>query len=209
MITTAVMAIIEKQLNTLLSLDSESQKSLGHWFGSTILCRSTTPKTQLYIHIEQVGVRLAGHCDVEPDLTIEGAIPALTHAAITRQLFAPDSSSLRIEGDEKLQQELHKLFSELQIDWSRPLCKDLSKDLCKDLCKEFGESASGFFESVTDTVKSGAKSVKDQVDDYLQHEQQVFPTRRHFDALLDKMDDLAARLARIEDAVSSQYSKKS
>ncbi|MGB0360007.1 MAG: ubiquinone biosynthesis accessory factor UbiJ [Endozoicomonas sp.] len=189
-ITTGLLAAIERQVNAILALDPVTVKKLKHQFGKVVAFRCLSPQWACFVHFMQDGVRLASVFEGDVDVTFEGSGIAFAVLASRQALMFSEVQGLTVSGDEALIAELHVLHQQVDIDWERPLCKtfgDIPGHLMAQGIRFMGNH-----------IQRGQRMIQNNLGEYLQEEVGVIPSRIEVEGFIAEVEALATSVTILE-----------
>ncbi|WP_299731819.1 hypothetical protein [uncultured Endozoicomonas sp.] len=197
-ITTGLLAALERQVNAVLALDPVTLKKLQHEFGKVVNFRCTSPSFtssgwNVFVHFEQDGIRLASVCEASVDAVFEGSAVAFSVLAVNRSLPFDQVQGLTVTGDEKLIDQLQHLHQQLEIDWERPLCEtfgDIPGHMMAQSIRFMGKH-----------LQRGHQMMTDNLGEYLQEEIGLIPSRIEVEGFATEVEQLAASLSQLEEQI--------
>ena len=200
-ITTGLLAALERQINAALALDPVTVKKLTHQFGKVVAFRCLSPLWTCYVHFEQNGVRLASAFEGDVDVSFEGSGVAFAVLASRRALMFSEVQGLTVTGDEALIDGLQTLHQQMDIDWERPLCEtfgDIPGHLMAQGVRFMGNH-----------IQRGQQMVQDNLSEYLQEEVGLIPSRMEVEGFIAEVEALAVSVAKLEEQLSPLMSSSS
>ncbi|RDH83356.1 MAG: sterol-binding protein [endosymbiont of Escarpia spicata] len=196
-VSAAAFATLEQLINQAIRLDPEAPARLEPMFGRVIRLDLLGFGLSLYLIPEPGGIQLLSNFEGEPDCALRGTPLDLAAMRGNRksadQLF---SGAVEIEGDSALAHRFGDFLSALDIDWEEQL-SHLTGDL---IAHEVGNAARSLF----DWGKKLRRTSGQNLQEYLQEELRLLPSRYEIepflagvDTLRDDVERLAARLQRL------------
>jgi ubiquinone biosynthesis accessory factor UbiJ len=192
---TALAAALEMAFNQYLHLDPEAGERLRALHGRVIAIEIVGFDLRLFLIPGAAGVQVLGRCEGAADCTLRGTPLGLMRIGMvpdkTRELFA---GGVEIDGDTHLGQRFGQILGDLRIDW-----EDLLSRITGDVV---AHAAGQGVRAFAGWAWEAAQRLTEDLQQYLQEESRLAPTRYEVDEFLaevDRLRDDAERLAtRIE-----------
>jgi len=195
----ASLALLEQAINRYLALDPEAHRGLKRLHGRVIGIDLVGLGQRLYLVPGPAGIQVFGHYEGEPDCVLRGTPLALMRMqdqkGSTEQLFG---GQVEIEGDTELGHRFGKFLGSLDIDWEEQL-SHLTGDVV-------AHRLGSLVRRLTDWGGRSAHTLGKDLQEYLQEEARLLPTRyelegfyRDVDTLRHDVDRLEARIRRLRD----------
>jgi ubiquinone biosynthesis protein UbiJ len=184
------MLLLETIINQYLSLDPETRDKLEPFAGRVICMQLTGTGVSLYFFPSAEGIHVRTKYNGEVHATITG-----TPLSLFKMSMVSDAANmllkgeLEITGDTRLGHRFKKVFSEMDIDWSRPLARIVGDNLAYPL----QQSVRSFVNWGSDAMKNVSMSL----GEYLQEESRDVVSETElamFYRDVDKLRDDASRL---------------
>ncbi|HEX7029410.1 MAG TPA: SCP2 sterol-binding domain-containing protein [Gammaproteobacteria bacterium] len=153
----------------------------------------------LYLRPHAGGIELFNRWRGEPDVTVEGTIPALLFANLRREPGTP--AGVRIDGDAGLGQEFQKLVRLLDIDWEDRLARFVGGPAAHRI----GHTLRG----LNRWTRDSAVRFGDNLREYLQEETRDLPVRGEVESFNDAVDVLRTDIDRLEARVQRLFRRAS
>ena len=196
---------LEAALNRALALDPETRAALAALGGRSIELAVESPPLALRVTVDGDRLRV-GPVDAErePDLGVRATIGGLlSQLPMFRRDDAPPVGRMRVSGDAELARRLQRLAERFDPDWQQPFAE------------VFGDVIGV---QVANAVAAGLRHARDAGRDlaevaaeYVTEESRDVVPRAELDAFHDDVDTLrddaarlAARIARLRDAVAAR-----
>ncbi len=194
MLSTILLASLERSLNTALQQNPASQSRLAALAGSRIGIHCTLPELRLEILVTGQRLHLASTWDETPEAILQGSAPGLLHQLLARDPCRPqdvaESSVPEITGDRQKAGELLTLLQSLQPDWAY------------SLQRRVGPLASGLLDSqLSQGLQWSSASfahLQRMLADYLNEETRSLVSQNEARARFRPLGDLQARLDQLE-----------
>ncbi len=198
-IKTAVLALLEKQLNAIIGLDPVIVRQLGAMEGRVVEIHCLEPDVQCYLYLEASGVRLAGYHEGSVDASIKGTLVAFTELASNRALDIGDVAGLESGGDPDILEQLSQAHRSAELDWEALLCRCFG-DVGGHMLAQGFRFASRQAEKVR-TVAA------DNLGEYLQEELRLLPSRNEVEAFSSDIAELQYAVDNLERLVNNAAKK--
>lgn len=190
---------LELALNRLVALDPDTGAALAKLEGRRIGLALEAPPVALELAVVQ-GRLTVGPPQDEPDLGVRATISGvLSQLPFLRPPGAPPVGKVRINGDAELARQLQRLAERFDPDWDKPFA-----DL---LGPVFGPQAARVLREALRNGAGVARGLSRDAVDYLVEERRDIVGKAELeafhddvDALRDRVERLAARLARLPGA---------
>lgn len=179
--------------------NAEALASCAKLAGRTVALELREFGAPLYLRPHAGGIEVFNHWRGEPDVQIQGTIPALLFANLRREPGTP--AGIRIAGDAGIGQEFQRLIRLLDIDWE----DRLSRFVGGTAAHRIGRSLRGF----SDFARQGAWRFGENLREYLQEETRDLPLRREVEAFNSAVDILRADIDRLDARVQRLFRRAS
>lgn len=183
--------LFEKLANALLKKDVQSSEKLRRLAGKRIRLKLKELPFTTTVSVDEAGVYISTADTDSVDCCIStelGALPELQDTANLTRLIKADQ--LDIEGDPMLAQQLVGLFKSLDVDWEAELANTVGDAPAHWLMMLWHKSRS----HVEQRLEEGKRWLKGVVTD----EKQLLPTREEFNEFKDNMQQLRAKVERLQ-----------
>ena len=183
--------LFEKLANALLKKDAQSPERLRRLAGKRIRLKLKELPFTTTVSVDDAGIYIstADSDDVDCCISTElGVLPELQDTANLTRLIKADQ--LDIDGDPMLAQQLVGLFKSLDVDWEAELANTLGDAPAHWLMTLWGKSRS----HVEKRLEESKRWFKGVVTD----EKQLLPTREEFNEFKDNMQQLRAKVERLQ-----------
>lgn len=192
-------ALLQMTFDAAIEGNDDALASCARLSGRTIALAFREFGAPLYLRPHAGGIELFNHWRGEPDVTIQGTLPALLFANLKREAGTP--AGVHIAGDAGIGQEFQKLVRELDIDWEDRLGRFVGGTAAHRIGRALRE-ARGF-------VQQGATRFGENLREYLQEESRDLPVRREVEAFNESVDTLRADIDRLEARVQRLFRRVS
>jgi ubiquinone biosynthesis protein UbiJ len=186
---------LQAAINAGLALDPEMQDKLRPMTGRVICIRIKLIERELFLFPHEQGITVETQYDGTADTTLTGTPMALLKMGLSKQT-APMllKGEISIEGDTHLGREFKKVLASLDIDWEELAAKWIGDAPAHQLFKTLS--------SIQGWGKKSARSVADDVSEYLQEESRDVVSGAELNYFYQQVDDLRDAVARIEKDIS-------
>lgn len=192
-------ALMQMTFDAAIAGNEEALASCAKLSGRTIALEFREFGAPLYLRPHAGGIELFNHWRGEPDVTIQGTIPALLFANLRREPGTP--AGIRIAGDAGIGQEFQRLVRVLDIDWEDRLSAFVGGPAAHRVARALRDLG-GF-------AKQGVERFGDNLREYLQEETRDLPVRREVAAFNDAVDTLRADIDRLDARVQRLFRRAS
>lgn len=192
-------ALIQMTFDAAIEGNEEALASCAKLSGRTVALEFREFGAPLYLRPHANGIELFNHWRGEPDVTIQGTIPALLFANLRREPGTP--AGIRIAGDAGIGQEFQRLVRVLDIDWEDRLSAFVGGPAAHRIGRALRDLG-GF-------ARQGAERFGENLREYLQEETRDLPVRREVAAFNDAVDTLRADIDRLEARVQRLFRRAS
>lgn len=192
-------ALMQMTFDAAIEGNEEALASCAKLSGRTIALEFREFGAPLYLRPHAGGIELFNHWRGEPDVTIQGTIPALLFANLRREPGTP--AGIRIAGDAGIGQEFQRLVRVLDIDWEDRLSAFVGGPAAHRVARALRDLG-GF-------AKQGVERFGDNLREYLQEETRDLPVRREVAAFNDAVDTLRADIDRLDARVQRLFRRAS
>ena len=186
----------------LLSVDPDGKEKLATLAGKVLCIEITdgqsTPLLTLYLSPSAEGMTIDSACDSEPNVTLTGSIMAFAKLSTTGlESGVLTDGRVTMRGDAESGQALHKILTQLDIDWEELL----SRYIGDTPARKIGNSARHF----TAWASHSLHLARINGGEFLQEEKRVLVTnlamqrfQNSVDALRIDTDRLQQRISRLQ-----------
>ena len=194
---------LESVINRYLRLDPDTAARMAALAGHCIGINLQGLDLQLFIYPGTQGIQLRDHIDGEPDTVLHGTPLGMARLGLGKStektLF---SGAVSIIGDVETGQAFKAVLDDMDIDWEEQLSM-LTGDVIAHQLNNTAKRAGQAF-------RHSRRTLEKDIGEYLQEELRVLPARietENFSAAVTRIsidtDRLAARIKRLQDAISS------
>ena len=188
---------LEQALNRIVALDPDTAGALERLGGRRIGLALEAPPVALDITVD-AGRLKVGPPTQEPDLGIRATISGvLSQLPFLRQDGAPPVGKVRINGDAELARTLQHLAQRFDPDWEKPFADVFGPVIGPQIARGLREAlkagagfAKGFSRDTVDYLTEESRDLVGKAELSAFHDD--------VDALRDRVERLAARLARLD-----------
>lgn len=187
----ALLAVVEQGLNRYLELDPEGAAGFAPLEGRIIGIELLGFGTRVTIIPSLQRLQLFGGYDATPDCLIRGTPLALARMGLSERKETPViQGEVEIAGDTGLAQAFSRALAGLSVDWEEQLARLIGDPFAHQVGNQV-RAAVRWGHSTTETLTSN-------LQDYLQEEARLLPTRYEIDAFLAQIDILRDDVERAE-----------
>ncbi len=196
LLQTAALAAAESLINPLLQRDPVTLDALQALQGQVLAFEVTQPHLTLFLLPTDSGVQLQAEYAGNADATFRGsAADFLTMLTSEDRRDALFGKSIQISGDSQLAERFQVLIDNAMIDWEA-----LLGDLIGDLP---AHNLSQLLRWKSDQLKLTGASLMANLQEYLQEEAGVLPTRVEAEIFADELAALQERTDRLAAKIAS------
>lgn len=192
-------ALMQMTFDAALDDNAEALALCAKLEGRTVALEFREFGAPLFLRPHSGGIELFNQWRGEPDVTVQGTIPALLFANLRREPGTP--AGVRIAGDAGLGQEFQKLIRLLDIDWE----DRLSRFVGGPTAHRIGHALRGF----GGWGRESAARFGDNLREYLQEETRDLPQRDEVETFNDAVDVLRTDIDRLEARVQRLFRRVS
>jgi len=193
----AIIAGIEKSINTALTYDPATQKKMAKIHDILAINITSPLAATLYIRGQENGVAIMSYCEATVTSQLEG--PAFAFLNLLNNPHALTNSGVSLTGSTQLLQQWQVIIDTLDIDWD-----DALGDVIGDTA---GPIASKGIKQYIQWWRQQAQEHQRLISEYLPEELRVVPSKPEVDGFINDISDLnlhvdriAARVNRIQQA---------
>lgn len=179
----------------LLRLDPEAKKGLSQFEGKVIHIHIDDFNLDYYFAFVDCELLVAGQSDQPTSAVISGKLNSFIAAAAAEH--SADSifkGKLNFSGDISTAKQFQTFAQKLNIDWHEPLAQLLGDPVAHTL-------ATGL-ETLSGWILQTAKSVSQDISEYIQEEAQVTPSESEQQHFFRQVDQLRSRTDRLNAKIS-------
>ena len=190
---------LELALAQLLALDGETRAALAGLEGRRIELALEAPALALAVTVEQGELRVGPpDATVEPDLGLRATLGGLlSQLPFARTPGAPPVGKLRINGDAELARTLQHLAQRFDPDWDAPFARALGPVIGPQVARVLREGLAQGRRVAGQFARDTAEYLTEERRDVVARaELEAF--NDDVDALRDRVERLAARVARLD-----------
>ncbi|MFT6253833.1 MAG: ubiquinone biosynthesis protein UbiJ [Granulosicoccus sp.] len=193
----AIIAGIEKSINTALTYDPATKKKIAKIHDILAINITSPLATTLYIRGQENGVAIMSYCEETVTSQLEG--PAFAFLNLLNNPHALANSGVSLTGSTQLLQQWQTIIETLDIDW-----EDALSEVIGDIA---GPIASKGIKQYIQWWQQQAQEHQRLIAEYLPEELRVVPSKPEVDGFINDISDLnlhvdriAARVNRIQQA---------
>lgn len=192
-------ALMQMTFDAALDDNAEALALCAKLEGRTVALEFREFGAPLYLRPHARGIEIFNHWRGEPDVTVQGTVPALLFANLNREPGTP--AGVRIAGDAGLGQEFQKLVRLLDIDWEDRLARLVGGPAAYRV----GQALRGF----GGWTRESAGRFGDNLREYLQEESRDLPLRAEVESFNGAVDGLRADIDRLDARVQRLFRRAS
>ncbi len=178
--------LMEAAANAALAMDPIAQQALLSRDGQRVALACTRPEIDLEISVQGDRLAILNRATTDAHARVSGEA-----ADLLQGLWQHTPTGVTIDGDESLVVALRDVFSQLELDFAKPLALILGPDRANTIVGA-GEAALG---GASAALKAGAEGFRQDVTS-------TMATWSDAEPLLDSIDHLRERLDRLDARVS-------
>jgi ubiquinone biosynthesis protein UbiJ len=187
----AVLAVVEQALNRYIALDPEGAAAFAALEGRIIGIEIKGLGTRVTIIPSDRRLQLFGGYDAEPDCLIRGTPLALARMGMAeRKETQIIRGEVEILGDTSLAQAFNRAIAGLDVDWEEQLARVLGDP--------FAHQVGNQARAAAQWARKTSESLTADLQEYLQEEARLTPTRYEVEAYLAQVDILRDDVERAE-----------
>ncbi len=195
-------ASLEQAINQHISLDPKAQAEIVRLHGKVIALEIQGISLTIYMIPGVEQIQLFGSHEDEPDCLLQGS--PMTIARLRNKIPEGEAAiplEMRVSGDVELAEEFCRILRQVEIDWEAHLSKYTGSLIAGELSKAI--NFAGYWrDHIADTLKQ-------DMQDLLQHEASVLPTRHEIAGFISDVEQLTERLEHLQKRVDAVEGKKS
>ena len=190
--------LLETALNRALALDPETRAALAPLDGQRLQLHLESPPLAMEVRVTREALRVGPAQGEEPDLSVRAGIGALLGQLPVFRGAGTPVGKVRISGDAELARRLQRLAEGFDPDWEKPFADALGPILGPQVAKAVRAGLREAQGHGAAFAKASADYLTEESRDLVpKAEQQAFFDE--VDALRDRVERLAARVARAKD----------
>lgn len=193
-LTSFAAQLMEAAANAALAMDPIAQQALSSRDGQRIALVCTRPEIDLEISIRGDQLAILNRASTGAQARVSGEA-----ANLLQGLWQQAPIGVTIDGDESLVVALREVFSQLELDFARPLAMILGPDRANTIV---GASEAAFG-GVGAALKAGADGFRHDVTGSMATWQDAEPLLDSIDQLRERLDRLDARVRLAEDSAAA------
>ncbi len=187
----AVLAVVEQALNRYIALDPEGSAAFAALEGRIIGIELKGFGTRVTIIPSDRRLQLFGGYDAEPDCLIRGTPLALARMGMAeRKETQIIQGEVEILGDTLLAQAFNRAIAGLDVDWEEQLARIIGDP--------FAHQVGNQARAAAQWARKSSESLTANLQEYLQEEARLTPTRYEVEAYLTQVDILRDDVERAE-----------
>ncbi len=186
---------IEAGVNRVLALDTESAQRLLKLQGKVLQVDLEGLEITLFLGFDSGNVQVDLETESEPDTIIAGTPVALFAMAAPTDAgdWGLPGSSVQISGDANLARDIERVFSQMSLDWEKPLTDILGDTLGFQFASGIKQGVDAVRAATEQTVEMTATFFRDE-SDMLVRPQELSEFNGAVDGLTDAIERLEARI---------------
>lgn len=191
--------LLETALNRALALDPETRAALAPLDGQRLQLHLESPPVAMELRVDREALRVGPAQGEEPDLSVRAGLGALLgQLPFLKASGAAPVGKVRISGDAELARQLQRLAEGFDPDWEQPFADALGPILGPQVAKAIRAGLREARVQGAAFARASADYLTEESRDLVpKAEQQAFFD--DVDALRDRVERLAARVARAKD----------
>jgi ubiquinone biosynthesis protein UbiJ len=187
----AVLAVVEQALNRYIELDPEGAAGFAALEGRIIGIELKGFGTRVTIIPSAQRLQLFGGYDAPPDCLIRGTPLGLARMGMAeRKETQVIKGEVEIEGDTTLAQAFNRALAGLDVDWEEQLARVIGDPFAHQVGTQVRAAARW--------GQKTSESLTADLQEYLQEEARLLPTRYEIEAFLAQVDMLRDDVERAE-----------
>ncbi|WP_312940894.1 ubiquinone biosynthesis accessory factor UbiJ [Stutzerimonas balearica] len=191
MLRQALLASAEQGLNRVLRLDPTALPRLARLAGRIIEIDCSAPAMQLFVLVEEDGLRLASSWAADADCRLRAPASSLVRLLVSRQKTAVlHEPQVSIDGDSGVLMSLAEVLQDLELDWEY----EASRWLGPVGAQLLGTGV----RTPTRWLRESGDSLRQNLADYLTEESRALVGQQEAEARFSEIDDLKLALDRLE-----------
>ncbi|WP_313305019.1 ubiquinone biosynthesis accessory factor UbiJ [Stutzerimonas balearica] len=191
MLRQALLASAEQGLNRVLRLDPTALPRLARLAGRIIEIDCSAPAMQLFVLVEEDGLRLASSWAADADCRLRAPASSLVRLLVSRQKTAVlHEPQVSIDGDSGVLMSLAEVLQDLELDWEY----EASRWLGPVGAQLLGTGV----RTPTRWLRENGDSLRQDLADYLTEESRALVGQQEAEVRFSEIDDLKLALDRLE-----------
>lgn len=191
MLRQALLASAEQGLNRVLRLDPTALPRLARLAGRIIEIDCSAPAMQLFVLVEEDGLRLASSWAADADCRLRAPASSLVRLLVSRQKTAVlHEPQVSIDGDSGVLMSLAEVLQDIELDWEY----EASRWLGPVGAQLLGTGV----RTPTRWLRESGDSLRQDLADYLTEESRALVGQQEAEARFSEIDDLKLALDRLE-----------
>ncbi|HAV88819.1 SCP2 sterol-binding domain-containing protein [Pseudomonas sp. S5(2021)] len=191
MLRQALLASAEQGLNRVLRLDPTALPRLARLAGRIIEIDCSAPAMQLFVLVEEDGLRLASSWAADADCRLRAPASSLVRLLVSRQKTAVlHEPQVSIDGDSGVLMSLAEVLQDLELDWEY----EASRWLGPVGAQLLGTGV----RTPTRWLRESGDSLRQDLADYLTEESRALVGQQEAEARFSEIDELKLALDRLE-----------
>ena len=181
---------LELAINTALKYDPATLRELSTLEGQVLLVDCTSPTLRLAIQTSQQQIILHSNWEDEAAVTLQGTMIALAKmAANASNTSSFAGSGVQLSGDLETLHKLHKILSQLDIDWEAALADIIGDVPAHMIGLALRKSA--------DIAQQNKQRITTALTEVAQEELQIVPSRNGFEQFKKEVRGMASDTDRL------------
>ncbi|MBK3746632.1 ubiquinone biosynthesis accessory factor UbiJ [Stutzerimonas balearica] len=191
MLRQALLASAEQGLNRVLRLDPTALPHLARLAGRIIEIDCSAPAMQLFVLVEEDGLRLASSWAADADCRLRAPASSLVRLLVSRQKTAVlHEPQVSIDGDSGVLMSLAEVLQDLELDWEY----EASRWLGPVGAQLLGTGV----RTPTRWLRESGDSIRQDLADYLTEESRALVGQQEAEVRFSEIDELKLALDRLE-----------
>ncbi|MFT5084479.1 MAG: ubiquinone biosynthesis protein UbiJ [Lentisphaeria bacterium] len=197
MSSTALAALVEKAINSVLRYDPGTRHELTALQNHTIAVCCETPSLQLYFTVIGEHIIVAGHGEYTPSATIRGELIGFASALLSPS-HSFTHSSMEVSGSSTVLAKFQSIFRNLDIDWEEPV-EEMLNTLGGDTILKGLAPTHLIANALKDSMRWGREienNARHSLAEFLQEELRAVPTPIEVKSFCENVDEIHADINR-------------
>lgn len=192
-------ALLQMTFDAAVEDNDEALASCARLAGRTVAMELREFGAPVFLRPHAGGIEVFNHWRGEPDVTIEGTLPAMLSANFKREPGMP--AGVRIAGDAAIGQEFQRLVRLLDIDWEDRLARFIGGTAAHRVSRTIRD--------LGDFGRNSAQRFGENLREYLQEETRDLPLREEVEQFNEAVDFLRTDVDRVEARLQKLYRRAS